>query len=465
MYIKCEQTDTYPYHSPRLKNIDFPSSPSMTSMLLTRKIRITPTTEQAQVLWVLSEKCRLLYNFALAERRNHWATAQSKPEAQRNSITYLQQQNALPALKKQYPEYAWVYSKVLQMTLRHLDADYKSFFARWCRGDSTARPPRFKGSGYFTTLCYNQSGFKLNYDTREIRFAHNHPSSVSLNFTLPWLPPSNNRIKQVELFQNRQCLWYVSITYEQTVPTYFDNSRYQAIDLGIINLVTAVNQLGRFIKIRNRRPDLYWKNKLRQLQSRRDHCLKFSHRWWFYQQKWLKMRHKLTNQLWDFQHKISKVVVSNSRANTFILGNLDVKHMVHKHKIKDYRPKNSAVRTLNHSLQNTGFLGRFVQFLTYKARKLGKRVIRIDEAQTTMRCCICGAVQKRRLSERVIHCNCGTIFDRDMNAAVNIMLRFLLQQPPVNGELIHTFWASLHRHTALPKILSGVDSMEAPSSM
>ncbi|MFX1581928.1 MAG: helix-turn-helix domain-containing protein [Promethearchaeota archaeon] len=53
-------------------------------MLLKRKIRITSTTEQAQVLWVLSEKCRLLYNFALAERRNHGATVHSKPEAQRN---------------------------------------------------------------------------------------------------------------------------------------------------------------------------------------------------------------------------------------------------------------------------------------------------------------------------------------------------------------------------------------------
>ncbi|MFX0077856.1 MAG: helix-turn-helix domain-containing protein [Candidatus Hermodarchaeota archaeon] len=102
----------------------------MTPMLLTHKIPIAPTPEQAQVLWALSEKCRLLYNFALAERRHHWTTNRTKPKTKRTYITYTQQQNALPALKVRYPEYAWVYSKVLQMTLRRLDADYKAFFAR-----------------------------------------------------------------------------------------------------------------------------------------------------------------------------------------------------------------------------------------------------------------------------------------------------------------------------------------------
>ena len=100
-------------------------------MLITRKIRITPTAAQAQVLWALSEKCRLLYNFALAERRQRWTANRAKPSATRTPITYVKQQNALPALKVMYPEYTWVYSKVLQMVLRRLDADYKSFFVRW----------------------------------------------------------------------------------------------------------------------------------------------------------------------------------------------------------------------------------------------------------------------------------------------------------------------------------------------
>ena len=432
-------------------------------MLLTRKIRIAPTKIQAQVLWDLSEKCRLIYNFALAERRNDWAINCSKPSSARTSITYTQQQNALPALKARYPEYAWVYSKVLQMTLRRLDADYKSFFARWRRGDNSARPPRFKGRNYFTTLCYNQSGFTIDVNTLRIRFAHRHPSGIELEFSLPWLPPLEGQIKQAEILQDQHCRWFITITYEMVVPRYVDNGQYQAIDLGILNLVTAVNLHGKFIQITNRRPDLYWRTKLQQLQSRRDHCRRHSNRWWFYQRKWLKMRQKLTNQLKDFQHKISKIIVTNTRANTLIIGDLAVKSMARKKQKSGSRGRNSADRTLNYSLQNTGFLGRFVQFLTYKAKRIGKNVIRIDEAYTTQRCSVCGHMRVRPLAERVIKCNCGTSLDRDQNAAVNIMVRFLLQQPPVNGEPLQEFLRGLHRHTALPYIPRVVDSMETPA--
>ncbi|MFX0079150.1 MAG: zinc ribbon domain-containing protein, partial [Candidatus Hermodarchaeota archaeon] len=118
----------------------------------------------------------------------------------------------------------------------------------------------------------------------------------------------------------------------------------------------------------------------------------------------------MANQLWDFQHKVSKVVVMNTRANTLIVGDLAVKDMAQKKRTSGCQQKDTANRTLNHSIQNTGFLGRFVQFLTYKAKKVGKSVIRIDEAQTTKRCCVCGKVRVRRLSERIIQCDCGTPF-------------------------------------------------------
>jgi putative transposase len=179
----------------------------------------------------------------------------------------------------------------------------------------------------------------------------------------------------------------------------------------------------------------------------------------------LKMQRKLSNQLRDFQHKVSKVIVTNTRANTIIVGNFAVKRMAKKKPTSECRRKDAANRTLNHSLMNTGFLGRFVQFLTYKAKRIGKRVIRIDEAQTTKRCCVCGTVRDRKLSERIIQCKCGTPFDRDQNAAVNIMVRFLLQQPPVNGEPLQDFLHGLHRHTAIPHLPQGVDSMEASTAM
>ncbi len=437
----------------------------MRPLPLTRKIRIFPTPQQEYVLWALSEKCRLLYNFALVERQQYWEANRTKPPEARTYITYIKQQNDLPTIKEQYPEYAWVYSKVLQMVLRRLDADYKSFYARWNNGDHHARPPRFKGKQYFTTLCYNQSGFTIDIENKRIRLSHNHPSGVELLFDLPWLTKITGKVKQVELFQDRRRRWFVAITTDETVPAYVDNGLYQAIDLGIVNLVTAVNLHGKFVQIRNRRPDRYWRSKIREVQSKRDHCKQFSKKWYWYTVKLQKMQRKLTNQLRDFQHKISKCIVENTRANTLVLGALDIKAMARKKKIIASPRVIKAYRTLNHSLQNTGFLGRFAEFLTYKAQKVGKRVIRIDEAYTTKTCCVCGKIRDRQLSERRIQCDCGTPLDRDQNAAVNIMVRFLSQQPPVNGEPLQTFLNGLHRHTALPHLHRVTDSMEVPALM
>jgi transposase len=116
------------------------------------------------------------------------------------------------------------------------------------------------------------------------------------------------------------------------------------------------------------------------------------------------------------------------------LWDLSEKRMAPKSGTTIYSRWDNALRTLNHSLQNTGFLERFAQFLTYKAKRVGKSVTRIDETYSTQTCCICGKLQKRSLPERQIQCDCGTHLDRDQNAAVNIMIKFLSKQSPVNGE-------------------------------
>ncbi|MCX9074846.1 MAG: transposase, partial [Candidatus Methanoperedens sp.] len=136
-------------------------------MQLTEKIRIYPTIEQEYVLWHLSEQCRLIYNFALAERKRQWElnnlrfAFQVFPWGKPEWIGYTKQQNDLPSIKEKYPQYACVNSKVLQMVLRTLDADYRSFMTLRTKGDKDAHPPGFKSKNNFTTMVYNQSGFRL----------------------------------------------------------------------------------------------------------------------------------------------------------------------------------------------------------------------------------------------------------------------------------------------------------------
>jgi len=96
-------------------------------------------------------------------------------------------------------------------------------------------------------------------------------------------------------------------------------------------------------------------------------------------------------------------------------------------------------------LQNTGTLGRFVEFLTYKAQKIGKRVTRINEAYTSSVCAKCGKKISNTLSNRYIECDCGHNMDRDLNSTINIMVKFLstidlLHQPRMNRESFLREW-------------------------
>jgi len=415
-------------------------------MMLTQKIRIFPTQVQEEIMWVLSEKCRLLYNFALAERLENWNVNKNKVKKERTYLSYRDQQSTLPRIKETYPEYKWVYSKVLQMTLKKLDANYRSFFKLRKNGHKDAQPPRFKGKKHFFTLCYNQSGFAIKENM--IAFSHKHPSREKLSFELKD-PVSEGKIKQVEVFLDTLKRWFISITFEIEEPEYHDNGLYQALDLGITNLVSGVNLYGKFIQVKNKRADLYWRRKMEEVQSKRDHCKKYSKRWKKYNNKFLGMKRKCANQRINFQHTISKKIVEKTKANTIIIGDLHLKDMAKKKKNTGNARKNKALKTLNHSLQNTGSLGRFTEFLTYKARKLGKKVIRIDESFTTKTCCKCGKIEYRPLWERYIICDCGNQMDRDINSAINIMgvflsqkekFDFLSQLPSVTEESFQRKW-------------------------
>ncbi|MGM0771301.1 MAG: RNA-guided endonuclease InsQ/TnpB family protein, partial [Halobacteriota archaeon] len=317
-------------------------------MQLTLPIHIKPTPEQESVLWDLSEKCRLVYNFGLSERRDAYKN--------KTRISYNKQQNDLPKLKQQYPEYTWVYSKVLQGTLKCLDNDYRSFFKLKKNKDKKAGLPGFKGKQYFTTMIYNQSGFEMidsnghtvihkSTDTRinkpdscydkqdklYIDFSHKHPSGIPLKFELPAALLEERIFKhatdidQVNIYQ-KDNKFYISITYEVPPTQFNNNDTYLAIDIGTTKQ-TMVDSEGNFTELVNRRPDKYWEPKVQQIQARRDHCLKNSRKWKLLHGNLGRMKRKSSNQLKDNQHKITKRIVENTDANVIVMGKLDVKQM------------------------------------------------------------------------------------------------------------------------------------------
>ncbi len=397
-------------------------------LLLTTKVKIHPTPEQEKVLWVLAENCRLIHYFANKERKEWWDKNEHLPKKKqdkKNRPTYHKQSAQLPKLKKQYPRYKQNYAKTLQETLKQLEADYKSFFALRRNVDSDAKPPRFKGKKYFTTIHYNQSGFKI--EGNKITFSHFYPTKetkeVDLTFEMEGKLTFNGKlVKQATLFQKHKTKeFFLAIIYEEETPTYYDNGIYQTIDLGVINLVAATNShAGKSFIIKNKRVDKYWQRKIEEIQGKRDHCKKYSNRWHWLNNKMWKMIRKQANQFKDFQHKISKQVVENSRANTIIIGDLNVKEMS-KGKKRDKKNDKSRHRTM----QSTGSLGRFARYLTYKAQRVGKKVIRISERDTTKLCTYCMNKENRALSERTISCDCGLVIGRDTSSSGTQMQRFL----------------------------------------
>jgi putative transposase len=236
-------------------------------MQMAKKVRIYPTKEQVDVLWEISEKCRIVYNIALANRKDTWRD-------EKRPVKYTEQQNKLPDFKDRNPEFKAVYSKVYQGVLKKLDGSYKSTFAKWKKGDYKAKLPKFKGHNYILTLPFNQSGFKVR--DGKITFSH-EINDVKLSFDIGNIADELN-IKQVEISNDNpykaRGAFYVTITYDEDVKIPFvDNGKMQAIDLGITKIVTAINTEGKFFEVKTPRPDQYWNPKINAAKSRRDHCL------------------------------------------------------------------------------------------------------------------------------------------------------------------------------------------------
>lgn len=119
-----------------------------------------------------------------------------------------------------------------------------------------------------------------------------------------------------------------------------------------------------------------------------------------------KIHQKTRNQRRDFTHKLS-----NEIANHYLfvaVEDLNVRGMV----------KN---RHLAKSISDQGW-AMFLDQLRYKTQWAGGRVIQIDRfAPSTKTCSSCGHTQDMPPGVRVYDCGgCGSVIDRDVNAAINI---------------------------------------------
>jgi putative transposase len=88
---------------------------------------------------------------------------------------------------------------------------------------------------------------------------------------------------------------------------------------------------------------------------------------------------------------------------------------------EDLRIKNLVKNhCLAKSINDAGWY-QFRKWLEYFGVKFGKITVSVNPAYTSQKCSNCGAMVKKSLSMRTHVCKCGFVWDRDWNAAINIL--------------------------------------------
>jgi putative transposase len=120
---------------------------------------------------------------------------------------------------------------------------------------------------------------------------------------------------------------------------------------------------------------------------------------------------KVSRQRKDFAIKTALCVVKSS--DFIAYEDLLVLNMVKNHKLAK-------------SISDAAW-SQFAQWLQYLGKVYGKTVVAVAPQYTSQNCSTCGNTVKKSLSVRTHVCSCGTVLDRDHNAALNILALALRQ--------------------------------------
>jgi putative transposase len=355
----------------------------------TYKYKLKSTAEQERKLDHVLMLCRHIYNAAIGERREAWRMCGV-------SVTYYQQKAELPGIKEAMPEYAEVYSQVLQDVVQRVDRAFQAFFRRVKAGEAPGYP-RFHGRERYNSFTYPQIG-----DHGGARLDNGFLVLSRIGrIAVRWSRPLVGTPKMVTLSREADG-WYVCFSCAD-VPTQPlpETGQETGIDLGIEAFATLSNGT------RILHPGWYRKAErtLKTAQRRVSRRKKGSNRRRKAVILLAKAHQKVKRQRQDFHHKSALALVQASDA--IYHEALQTANMVKNHHLAK-------------SIQDAGW-SQFLNILTYKAVWAGRRVVAVPPAYTSQKCSGCGVLVRKGLSVRWHSCpDCGTSLHRDHNAAKNI---------------------------------------------
>ncbi len=350
------------------------------------KYRFYPTDEQRIILAQTFGCVRFVYNWGL-----HTHSVAYRERGER--LYYNDLAAMLPDLKKAYPWLGEVSSVPIQQSLRHLDKAFKHFF------EGRAKYPTFKKKQNSQSATYASNAFK--WDGAALILAKmNEPLDIHWHRVLP----KDAKPSSVTVTKDCTNRYFVSILVEDSIEHLPVVNKQVGLDLGITSMVV----LSTGERVGN--PKFFAKDEKRLAKAQRRHAKK---------KKGSKNRNKarlkvarihvrIQDRRRDYQHKLSTRIVHENQV--ICVESLTVKNMVKNPKLAK-------------AISDVGW-GEFVRQLEYKSKWYGRTLVKIDRFYPSSKTCsACQHVlDSLTLDIREWVCpECGTVHDRDTNAACNIL--------------------------------------------
>lgn len=294
----------------------------------------------------------------------------------------------LPNLKNECIWLREINSQSLQQSLRNLDNAFTRFF----KGQNDF--PEFKKKSYVGSFSVPQNVVLDNFRLVIPKFKEGIKVAVHR--------PIKGKIRQATVSATSTDKYFVSIlcdTGEANKPKarIIENTTV-GIDLGIKTLIVTSDGMEfnnpKFLRKAQRRLKYVQRKYSKKKSKRLKHKLAALHE-------------KVANQRKDFLHKVSAELIRDNQS--LAIETLQVSNMRKNHK-------------LALSISDAGW-GMFVGMLEYKAEWSGRNVLKIGTFEPSSKTCAnCGSINRElTLKDRKWTCGvCGSVIDRDLNAAINI---------------------------------------------
>jgi putative transposase len=371
-------------------------------MLRAIKIKLYPNKTQQQTLNKVLGCYRFVYNQMLALKQDAY-----KADKTNLKVTDLSKWFHGTLLKDE--QYTWLKeqnTKVMKQAIRQMDDAYQKFFKQH-NGFPKFKSKKDKQSALFP---YEAISKRNTFETRHISLT---TSLKNIKFRcsdlyFSRLQKYNRNIRSATLSKTKSGNFFLSILIEMedTELEKFEHTNEQVgIDLGVKDFVITsdgeVFENKHFFKKEEKQ--------IKKLQRQLSKKVKGSNNRKKAQIRIAKLFERITNKKNAYIHYVSNELLSYF--DTIFMEDLNVQGMLRNHHLAK-------------AIQEVGFY-KFKETLVNKALVNGKQIVFVDRFYPSSKTCsVCGYKKRDlRLSDREWVCpKCGTKHNRDINAAMNILL-------------------------------------------